>query len=138
MSEPDDVVKVCLTSSRDATPKLLAKVKQVTKWCIKNSHWIIVGDAEGGDAAVIAYCNLVKYERITVWGAEGRLKRGMSCGINRVTYAGYLKRDEITVAQCHAYIVILQGNRSVRLNHTLEFAKQLGKQIRVFKIKGTK
>ena len=134
LMEPEDVFKVCITSSRDATLALLAKVKKVTNWCIKKEYWIIVGDAEGGDDIVIAYCNLVKYERITVWGAKGFMKRGTTCGINRITYASYLKRDEIEAANCDLCVAVWNGY-SKGTKYTFDFAKRLGKQVKMFNMK---
>lgn len=123
-------MRILFTGSRDATPAMLKRAKKLAWQCIRKKQDIVVGDAGGVDAEVIRICNLHKYARVTVWGAYGMIRHGAACGVNKVTYADYPRRDLILAGNCDVCIAIWNG-RSRGTIITVNYAKELGKRVQV-------
>lgn len=122
------MTKILITGSRDATDDMIVGAEKITRRLIKLRHYVIVGDADGIDDAVIRTANLLKYERISVYGAYSRMKRKTDFGKNIPTDGTYPYRDELMALETRVCLSIWNGrSRGTRI--TFECAKRLNKPV---------
>jgi len=125
-------MKVLITGSREASPDMLAKVREVVAWCTRDGYEILVGDAPGIDAKVREEA-FIQGVPFTVCGAYGRYRPGLFGQRGGCDWPDYLARDRHMAQRCDLCIAIWNG-RSRGTRATAAYATSLRKQViwRVF------
>ncbi len=118
-----------ITGSREATPEMLAYAHKAVARAQARGWSVIVGDAEGVDAAVIAACDELGLP-VEVHGANSRLRRRTRAGKHVVHKERYLARDRAMVARADVALAVWNG-RSRGTQYTFEYAQTLGKEVHV-------
>src|ERR1044072_3375959 len=106
---------VLITGSETPTELMIKKAREVVLMCLKRNHEILCGDLVGIEQEVVRYANLREYEKITVWGANGRLAYGTYCGVNKLTGAAPPMRDMIMARNCDVCIAIVDTESTTAL-----------------------
>lgn len=98
-------MKLLITGSRKATSEMLAyALKAVTR--ANELGWqMIVGDAPGVDASVIAACDELGVP-VEVHGAHGRIRNSTRAGKNIVHGCNYAVRDQIMAEACDSCLAV--------------------------------
>jgi len=122
----DPQTRLLISGSRKATPAMLTYARRTVALAKEKGWAIIVGDADGVDAAVIDACDDLGVP-VEVHGAKGEMRRQSKTGTNIPHDVGYLARDEIMAGLCTACLAIWNG-RSRGTHYTLIAASALGKQ----------
>jgi predicted Rossmann fold nucleotide-binding protein DprA/Smf involved in DNA uptake len=119
---------VLITGSREATEPMLAKAREVVRWCQHEDHAILCGDACGIDAEVRKTAAALGV-LIFVYGAYGTIRGPCYAHEQPSTVAGnYLDRDRVMARQCDLCIAIWNG-RSRGTEATARYARQAGKRV---------
>lgn len=130
-----------VTGSRDATKDMLEMASVLVAGCIAGNHMILVGDADGIDNRVIAYCNEKKYERIMVFGWGGLVRRRTRYGSNIIVVGDPLERNRVMAKLCDDCTAIWNGispsaTRLSGTRRTFEYVYTvMHKPITVFNVK---
>ena len=120
-------MKLLITGSRKATSEMLAyALKAVSR--AKELGWhIVVGDAPGLDASVIAACDELGVP-VEVHGAHGRIRNRTKTGKNIAHECNYTMRDQIMAEACDACLAVWNGHsKGTRI--TFRCAENLGKTV---------
>jgi hypothetical protein len=121
-------MKLLITGSRKATPRLLKRAHDAVAYAKSQVGEVIVGDAEGVDAAVIQACDELQVP-VTVYGAYGRLRRTTNTGRNfPLLVKSYRIRDDVMAKEC-THCFALCHNKSKGTMHTYSRAKVMGKTV---------
>lgn len=130
-------MKVLVCGSRNCSPEMAEKVKEVVRWIAGSGHSLIVGDAEGVDRIALTEMSLLNEaslsssqigERSVVYGAYGRLRFSVPYAKRVVLPEGYLHRDRVMVREADLIVAVWDGvSRGTR--YTFEYAKKCGKRV---------
>ena len=124
---------VLVSGSRGAGKWAVAQARRIANHLIDREVWLIVGDAEDVDEAVIDVANERRYSRITVWGAYRKMKRESKYGMN-VPYDGdYLGRDDQMAQHCTHCVAVWNGY-SRGTKYTFVAVERKGKRVLVYEI----
>lgn len=110
-----------ITGSRHATAAMIRYARRVVARAIECGWQIIVGDADGIDAAVIAEADSRGYENVTVYGAYGKFRHRTIMGKNVTIDASwsYVDRDAYMVNAADKVMAVWNGlsNGTIRNFH---------------------
>ncbi len=122
--------QLLITGSRKAPPAMRAYARRAVARAAELGWHVIVGDAAGVDAAVIAACDTLRVP-ITVCGAHGRLRRRTRTGENLALGSRrypYVLRDLWMAARCDVCLALWDGtSRGTR--KTFAAAREMGKRV---------
>ena len=124
------VVQVLITGSREATPEMRRKAREVVAWCKEQGHEVIVGDAPGIDRVVRLTCLRLQVP-VTVFGAYDTIRDpelGATWERRVLTRGTYPARDRAMARQCSLCVGIWNGvSRGTKI--TMDAAETLGKRV---------
>jgi hypothetical protein len=124
---------VLVTGSRGCGKWAVDQARRIANYLIDREVWLIVGDAEDVDEAIIDVANERKYSRITVWGAYKKMRRETKYGMN-VPYNGdYLQRDDQMAQYCTHCVAVWNGYSRGTL-YTFSAVERRGKKKLVYEI----
>jgi hypothetical protein len=120
------MTKLLITGSRDASKKMLEYAYKLICIAEQKGWSVIVGDANGIDAYVIAQCD-IKSIPVEVHGAYNILRHS-SIQRNNITHpCTYPVRDQLMAELCDVCVGIWNGtSRGTKM--TVDFARKLGKK----------
>lgn len=124
---------ILVTGSRAAQPCMLAQARRLVERAQRSAHHItlLVGDAPGVDAAIIAACDELGVS-VEVYGANCTFRHYTRTGENIPVGGGYLTRDYVMAAACDQCFAIWDGgSRGTRL--TFQQAIRLGKPVTIYR-----
>ncbi len=126
-------MKVLVCGSRNCSPEMAEKVKEVVRWIAGSGHGLIVGDAEGVDRIALTEMSLLnEARRSVVYGACGRVRFSVPYAKRVVLPEGYLHRDRVMVREADLVVAVWDGvSRGTR--YTFEYARRCGKRVIVRK-----
>jgi hypothetical protein len=135
MSEVQVSVKVLITGSRQASPAMLAKAREVVAWCQAEGYVALVGEAPGIDHTVRVECSRRRVP-VTVFGAYDRIREpelGATWEARVLLSGSYPARDRVMARHCDWCVAIWNG-KSSGTKLTYEAVEALGKRVwrRVF------
>lgn len=123
--------RLLITGSREATPAMLAEARLIVAQAKDAGQAIVVGEAAGVDAEVIAACDRLSAP-VEVYGGYACLRRRTAFGRNIVLFCEYPARDRAMVEKSDRVIAIWNGlSPGTRL--TFEYARGLGVEVTVSK-----
>ena len=122
-------MKLLVTGSRNASPAMIAYAKSVVAKAKALGWSVIVGDAEGIDAAVISECDRLAVP-VSVHGAYSRLRRRTFTGKNYIHAGNYIERDRLMAEKCDVCYAVWDGT-SRGTKATYDFAVALGKDAHI-------
>jgi len=132
-SAPDitsPIIKQLFTGSREATPAMLDLACQRARIAGEQGRHIIVGDADGVDAAVIDECDRLGIP-VEVHGGYNRLRRETRSGQNFVHAGDYLRRDRL-MAERADFVEAIWNGKSRGTKYTADYAFRLCKTVCIF------
>lgn len=116
-----------ITGSRDATEAMIRVAKAAVARAKEAGFEIIVGDADGIDAVVIAEADRIGAEFL-VYGANNKLRHCSKDDIHNTKLAvNYMGRDDCMIDMCDLILAIWNG-RSKGTLRNYRRAKSLGKE----------
>lgn len=113
-----------ITGSRDATPAMLDYAVRCVAAAKRRGHDIIVGDADGIDAAVMDACHAMGVAHHIV-GGYGRMRRRTPSGTVYAHPGNYISRDWHMASKCQICVGIW-NERSNGTRKTVLAAVKLG------------
>ncbi len=125
--------RVLVTGSRDATPAMLARARQLVACARKSENHItfLVGDAPGVDAAIIQACDELGLP-VEVYGANCTFRHYTRTGRNIPVGGSYVTRDRVMAEACDECFAIWNGeSRGTRL--TFQAVIRLGKPVKIYR-----
>jgi len=124
-------MKLLITGSRYVNPAMISYAKRVVARAKALDWSVIVGDANGIDATVIAECDKLGVS-VEVHGAYGKLRHSTLTGKNLIHSGDYSNRDCSMAELCDTCMAIWDG-KSRGTEATFGYAKLVGKQVFVQK-----
>ena len=123
-------MKLLITGSREASDRMLQYARIVVDRAKQLGWSIVVGDAEGIDAEVIAWCDMLGVP-VEVHGSYGKLRHQSRTGKNVTHPASYPERDRIMAGICDVCIGVWNG-KSRGTKVTVDAAAALGKTTHLY------
>ena len=106
-------MKLLITGSRDANNRMLQYARRLVNRAKELGWSIVVGDASGIDAVVIAEADRIGV-KIEVHSGKGFLRHKSSTGENIVHQCSYPERDRIMAGICDMCIGVWNGESRAR------------------------
>ncbi len=125
----DPTTRLLITGSREATPMMIGYVREIVGVALGKGWKVIVGDADGVDAAAIQSCD-VRNCRVEVHGAYNKMRRRSLTGENNTHMGTFLERDRIMAERADLVYAVWNG-ASRGTKYTFEYAHWLLKDVRV-------
>lgn len=116
-----------ITGSRQATTDMIARARAMVAAAKARGWVIIVGDAEGVDAAVMDEADRLGVRHI-ICGANGTLRRKTATGSTTAIDGDYLARDRFMVDNAMVVWGVWNGH-SRGTAYTCNYAKRTGKPV---------
>lgn len=129
VEEIAEPIALLVTGSRKATDMMLVKAFQAVERAKANGWTVIVGDADGVDAAVIEACDILGV-KVQVWGAMGELRHKSKTGKNNIHNGNYLGRDR-HMCTLAGIVLAIWNDKSPGTRYTFEYAQSLGLTVHV-------
>lgn len=123
------LIRRLMCGSRGASKYLIGLAVELAGKYVNQGDYIIVGDAEGIDRAIIKACNNVKYKLIEVHGAKGYLKCKSLYGKNFTHKCSYPARDGIMSGRADTCDAFWDG-KSPGTKLTADMCKSLGLELK--------
>lgn len=124
------MTRVLITGSRNASAAMLDRARQIVAQIAANGERVIVGDADGIDAAVIAECDRLGVP-VEVFGAYGQVRHHSTRGHEWAIKDSFLARDRTMAQHCDRCEAVWDG-QSRGTRYTFEHARKYGKPVNVY------
>jgi hypothetical protein len=122
----ESMITLLICGSRAATPEMIDYARRCVVRAKKRGYIVIVGDAEGVDAAVMDECQRLDVPHIIV-GGYSKIRRRTKNGSLYAHEGDYLARDRHMVDQCNIAIGVWNGvSRGTK--YTIDYAKRMQKE----------
>ena len=126
------MTKLLITGSRDASDRMLAYARSLVGRAKELGWSVVVGDAAGIDAVVIAEADRMGVP-VEVHGGYSKIRNVTTTGSNVKHDAGYPERDKIMAGICDMCIGVWNGkSRGTKI--TVDAAAALGKTTHLYTV----